>query len=265
MSTDDLDRVQLLDLVPIDGGTIGNTTLMRSLGWDEERYWRVRGSLIAEGTIERQRGRGGSVRRVIEKTPVLDEPVSPEVVAEAAAEAYYREIALYEPLRETIARDWAKDRLASPIAVEITAQQGRRQTGGRWSRPDIVAVEVKTYLHVPGKHLTVTTFEIKTSDSIDVSAVYEALAHLRGATHAYVVLHVPEDRTEILAPLVDEVCRVARPHGVGVITLGDPLRYSTWEEREEAARCEPDPERLELFIASQLSRTTGEEIARQLR
>jgi hypothetical protein len=126
-----------------------------------------------------------------------------------------------------------------------------------------VAVEVKTYLYVPGKHLNVTTFEIKPSDAIDVSAVYEALAHRRSATHSYLVLHVPGAAE--LEPVVDEVCRVARSHGVGVITVADPARYETWDEREEAVRSEPDPERLDHFIVTQFTRRTADAVARALR
>jgi hypothetical protein len=259
------DRQRLLDAIPPDGAAIGNTTLMRRLGWTDERYWWVRDALIAEGAIERHRGRGGAVRRIVAAQVSTEEPVTAEAVAEVAADSYLREIQLYEPLRATLASDWAKDRVASPIAVEITAQQGRRQTGGRWSRPDIVAVEVKTYLYVPGKHLNVTTFEVKPSDTIDVSAVYEALAHRRSATHAYVVFHVPEENAAELEPVVEEVCRVARSHGVGVITVGDPLRYETWDEREEAVRFEPDPDRLDQFVVTQFSRRTADAVARALR
>jgi hypothetical protein len=265
MSVTATDKEQLLVVVPFDGSAIGNTTLMRRLGWGEQRYWPVRDALIAEGVIERHRGRGGAVRRVSKAAPEVEEPVPPEVVAEVVADSYTRELQLYEPLRDTIATDWAKDRLSSPIAVEVTAQQGRRQTGGRWSRPDIVAVEVKTFLYVPGKHLNVTTFEVKPSDAIDVSAVYEALAHRRSATHAYLVLHVPDESVAELEPVVEEVCRVARSHGVGVITVADPGRYETWDEREEAVRFDPDPERLDHFIVTQFSRRTADAVARALR
>src|SRR6202007_762441 len=55
-----------LALVPVDGSTIGNTALMRTLHWAERRYWPwpVRDSLMEAGTITRAKGRGGAVRRV---------------------------------------------------------------------------------------------------------------------------------------------------------------------------------------------------------
>jgi len=55
---------------------------------------------------------------------------------------------------------------------------------------------VRTYRYLPGKYMEVVTFEVKPFDAIDVKAVYEALAHLRSSTHAYVILHVPNGPDE---------------------------------------------------------------------
>ncbi len=40
---------------------VGNGFLRQSLGWREERYWRVHEVLLEKGKIVRGRGRGGSV------------------------------------------------------------------------------------------------------------------------------------------------------------------------------------------------------------
>lgn len=53
------DRPRLLEHVPADGTAIGNTALMRALGWREHSYWYALDSLLEEGTIARARGRGG--------------------------------------------------------------------------------------------------------------------------------------------------------------------------------------------------------------
>jgi hypothetical protein len=247
-----VDRARLLSHVPSDGSAVGNTALMRTLKWSEHRYWYARDSLLEEGKIVRARGRGGAVRRVV---------LEGDAVSEAAAEAEHvgevtlaavRETELYPPIKHTLETDWAKERQIKPLAVEITAAQGRRRTGGRWTRPDLVSVAVRTYRYLPGKYIEVVTFEVKPFDAIDVTAVYEALAHLRSATHAYVIFHVPGDEEESIKPTIDEACRVGRRHGVGVITMGDPANFETWEEREEARRVEPDPQRLDEFIAAQL-------------
>lgn len=249
----------LLALIPEDGRAIGNTELRRRLGWDEADYWSVRNGLIDDGVLEKGRGKGGSVRRVVSPAGELPPSAAGEVVAEVAEERarlYEQEAALYEPMRAVIETDWAKDRRVDPIAVEITAAQGRRSTGGRWTRPDIVSVSVQAFVHLPaGRFIEVTTFEVKPTDDIDVLAVYEALAHRRAATHSYVLLHVPAEQPA-LQEHINEICEVARFHGIGVIVADDPSNYETWEERETASRVEPDPARLDRFIATQLQGAT---------
>lgn len=109
------------------------------------------------------------------------------------------------------------------------------------------------------------TFEIKPSNTINVQAVYEALAHRRAATRAYVLLHLPPEQAIALDEAVADLSAVARTHGVGVVTAGDPSDYQTWEEREEAPRVEPDPERLDAFISTQLTERTRSQLRRSLR
>ncbi len=149
---------------------------------------------------------------------------------------------LYPHVQATLESSWAKERQIEPLAVEVTTAQGRKATGGRWTRPGLVSVAVRTYRHLPGEYMEVVTFEVKPADAVTVTAVYEALAHLRSATHAYVIFHVPDDSAESVQQVIDEARRVGRAHGVGVITMGDPRDWDTWNELEEARRVEPDPE-----------------------
>jgi hypothetical protein len=222
-----------------------------------------------QGLVTRGPGRGGVVRRAHTKPPTGEQMVA--VVVEVGAHdtetieaAITNEIGLYEPMRAVIEGDWARDHRQDLLAVEITALGGSRPTG-IWSRPDIVTVEVRTFEYVPGKYLQVNTFEIKSPTAINVQAVYEALAHRRAATRSYVLLYIPSEMIETTRDAVQEVSRVARTHGIGVITAADPTDYGTWEEVEEAQRVEPDPERLNDFIAEQLSVSTRSLISRRLR
>ncbi len=122
-----------------------------------------------------------------------------------------------------------------------------------------------TFPDVPGKHIELTTFEVKPSNAITVQAVYEALAHRRSSTRSYVLLHVPAAQAAALEPLVAGVAEVARSHGIGVVTADDPADGETWDEREVAVRVEPNPQRLNDFVARQLSERARERIAGRLR
>jgi hypothetical protein len=254
------DRAHLLNLVPADGTAVGNTYLRNQLGWAEKRYWYARDWLLEDGVLVRAKGGGGAVRRAHpDESTTTAESAEAEHVGEVALE-YLHEADLYEPIKKTLCDSWAKERQIKPLAVEVTASQGSKVTGGRWTRPDLVSVAVRTYRYLPGKYMEVVTFEVKPSDAITVTAVYEALAHLRSATHAYVIYHVPEDSAESVKQVIDEARRVGRAHGVGIITMSNPKQWETWEELEEARRVEPDPERLDEFIAVQLSRAAQDEI-----
>jgi len=257
------DRERLLALVPTDGSTVGNTALIRQLGWAGNRYWYARDYLLESGVLIRAKGRGGAVRLAHPEESNLTVSPEAELIGEAAL-AYVHEADLYPPIREMLETSWAKERQIRSLAVEVTASQGRKATGGRWTRPDLVSVAVRTYRYLPGKYMEVVTFEVKPSDAITVTAVYEALAHLRSATHAYVIYHVPDDDAESVRPVIEEARRVGRAHGVGVITMGDPKDWETWDELEEAHRVEPDPERMDEFINVQLSQEAHDQIARAL-
>jgi hypothetical protein len=264
------DEQQLLNHVPEDGATVGNQAVLKKLKWskEEDRYWTARDGLVQKGLVVRGRGRGGTLRRVNASEGLEDESsdaIAAKEIAEQTVRAYEQEQELYEPIERVLRGDWAKDHQSKPVAIEVVARQGRRATGGTWSRPDLVLVEVKNYLHLPSKILDVRTFEVKPSAAISVQAVYEALAHRRASTHAYVVLHVPQDLADTLSDEVLEVRDAARPHGVGVITIEDPGDYSTWEEVEEALRVEPDPERLDRFLKTQLSPDVRSRLIAELR
>ncbi len=237
------------------GGAAGNTTLMRKLRWADDRYWDVRDKLLREGLLELGRGKGGSVRRI--------QPVS-EVIAETATEAR-EERALYDPIMKVLRDVWVrkiKDYRFDDIWVETMAHQGRRQTGGKWSRPDLALVGLTNYPYLPGKFLDVITFEVKPEDAIDVSAVYEALAHRRGATRSYVLLQMPKKK-DAIEPTLTVVRDEAVRHGIGVIEFTDPADVETWEETVEAERVAADPQRLNEFINVQFSAAVKDELIRR--
>lgn len=204
---------------------------MAFLGWEKEFYVNIRNLLTASGRAKVGKGQGGSLFRVTEDVAIAGDAV-PEKADLKAVEAEVADIAdelikerqLYDPMLATIAGDWGLLNGYNSIAVVKTAAQGRRYTGGKWTRPDLCSISVRTYPLVPGRFLEVRTFEVKPSNAINVEAVYEALAHRRAATHSYVLLHIPDVDQESF-PAKDDLDRVvstARTYGIGVIVAKDP-------------------------------------------
>jgi len=242
------DEKTLLALIPTDGSAVMNQALIRKLqgqGWPEAKYWRVRDRLLDTGALTRGRGRGGSVRR-----PVVE--VAEQPVASRPTRIAVGEVTLYVPLLKVLQTEWARDMRieAHQIHFEETAKQGKKATGGTWTRPDITAVSVRSFPHLPNKYLDIWTFEAKTADWLDVTAIFEAAAHASRATRSYALLQVPEkpnDRTEeILSRCEREATRLR----VGLITFVNPSEFTTWETVVEAPRIDTDPELLEQFIAT---------------
>jgi hypothetical protein len=246
------------------GGSCGNKSLREALGWPEELYWEVRARVLDGGRLVTGRGHGGSVRLVDPETGAAADPGGGGHPAPRGAAT--PEADLYEPMRKVLADEWVRDkRRFRNCLVEVTASQGRRNTGGKWSRPDMTVVGLTTFTFIPGQHLDVLTFEVKPSNALDTTAVYEALSHRRAATHSYVVLHVPGQPTNDQQAQLDMIADEARRHGIGMIVAGDAAKYETWDERVEAVRAEPDPAGMNEFISTQLSEGSQQEIIRWLR
>lgn len=231
------------------GGSGGNISLIRELAWPDEQYWSIRDRLVDAGELTLGRGRGGSVR-------VPNDEGEEEAVQEAVGGVVERrEEELYEPLTSLIRNQWVKDQRFERSIVEITARQGRRDTGGSWTRPDIVVVSLTTLLFVPGKHFEVVTFEVKPWYSLDVTGVYEALAHYRASTRSYLLAHIEEETLaqDSTARYLQRIDEESKRHGVGFVVVTDLDDYGTWEERVESVYREPPPHLLNDFVSLQLS------------
>ena len=88
------DIAALLSRVPADGATIGNGALREVLGWDEARYAAAKDALVANGTLVKGQGRGGTVRRAggvpaqpaaSIPRPFVPQPTAPAQLAEPAS------------------------------------------------------------------------------------------------------------------------------------------------------------------------------------
>lgn len=257
-------ELELMAIVPLDGATRGNGWMMNQLKWEPPKYWEVRNGLLDKGLIVTGTGRGGSIRRVIETT---DPNVKASSLEVKATSGEYSEESLYAPILNVLRDQWTKEQRLEDFVVEITAKQGRRETGGTWSRPDIVVISISLLKFIPGKFLDIHTFEIKPYTSIDVTAVYEALAHLRSSTKASVIFHVPAEirKEEWFHKRLTDIKEEANRHGIGLILAENVTDYNTWEVVLETVRRDTDPMRLNEFISTQITADAKHQLEKWIR
>jgi hypothetical protein len=201
----------------------------------------------------------------VDDTTTGDGSVRPRRAAQTTLDVRPSELPLYEKICSVVAEDWARQHGIEPLVTEVTALQGSRPTGGPWTRPDVVCVEVRTFDYTPGKHLAIITFEVKTAKAIGVPAVYEALNHRAAATQAYVIVHTKSPSGDLTEADLTPVIQAAREARIGLIAVGDPGDYGTWREVVEAGRVQLNHQRADEFIARQVSDKARRTIARALR
>lgn len=256
-----------LDEVPVDGSSIGNRRLrVERLNWDNDLYLAVRKRLVDSGMLVIGRGRGGSLRRTLnDEGPVHEEVARGEAEFPEAPVPFPDEASLYDSMLRVIRDRWIMEQPFDQYLVERTDRGGRRPDGV-WTRPDITVAAMTSYTFVPGRHFDIVTFEVKHHSGLNVTAVYEALAHRRSASRAYVLVYIPDELLDTFeSPMLTEITDEAARHGIGLIVAGDPADFDTWDVREEPTRIAPDPARMNTFIRNQLSEGSRDQIVRWFR
>lgn len=267
-------KQRLFDLTPADGNGIGNGALRDALKaafpndeFTQDDYFDLRNSLISDGKLERGRGRGGSVHRVLTAAPAPPAGAgagAPAVeVVEPAEPTPPAEADLYEPFRRAIEGGYVPDNDLKPWICEITAFQGRRNTGGRWTRPDVVLIAIQTFPYVPDKVFEVITFEIKPDLSTALDGVFEAAAHSAFAHRSY--LAFPDSKEYDENPLFDRINDECERFGLGLILFEDINNWDTYDFQVSAKRLNPDPQAVNNFVKGQISEKGREEIQRWFR
>lgn len=267
MSPNDMERKKstLLAQVPDDGSSINNNALRTALGWDLDEYQRVRDAVVEAGLIEPWRGRGGTVRRTkivaASKVATIKAGDAEKDEEKAATRRRTLEQKLYPGFLASL-RLWGKNQGWTDHVVQELANQGRRNTGGIWTRPDFLVVGYRKFEYTPGIVRDLETFEVKTS-ACGIEAVFETAAHSRVSTKSYLAIHRTDE-----GPSDDDLDRIESEcvrFGLGLILFADPKAYDGWDYRVEPTRREPDPFTLEEFVQTQVSQVEQERIRKWLR
>lgn len=235
---------KLLQLIPVDGSFVGNTTLRRKSGLgDGDEYWQLKDELEQAGLITLGKGRGGSVAlQLSAAAPVgaVESSQDQNLVPE--------EVELYEPLRNLLNKDWGAEAKESGDFCELSttaSPRGWRRDGGQWSRPDLTLVEVNTFDYIPGSNLEVTTFEVKKFvDAQNIASVYEAAAHSRWAHYAYLVAETPQEDYKFPDRFISELQRFR----VGLMVMWRENGNWKFAVVTEPQRLVPDPKELESLL-----------------
>jgi hypothetical protein len=248
---------KLLVLVPADGAPKGNIRLLQESGLSEDEYWLLRNKLIEQGKIGKGRGKGGSVYRL-----VAEESSEKQIKKRGKRKSVEND--LYAGFETWLNDFWAKDVNLSWFRIEKTAHQGRKQTGGKWTRPDFAIVAVNTYRYFPGKFLEVISFEVKPNLEDALAGVFECAAHSVYANRSYLAVYL-EDDVDAESEEFARIERECERFGLGFITFGDSKDRETYQVRLDAARRTPDPREVDKFIASQLKENTQELVSKQIK
>lgn len=257
----------LLDIVPKDGTTIGNkaarselksrihTTYQREI--EDKDYWDIRDALLTmtPSPIGVRRGGGGAI--------YLLNPTTTQQKATPDNE-YKKESDLYEPVLEYLRNRWVKDYRIERYVPEVTAHKGSKDTGGKWTRPDITLFAVRQYPFIPGKTVELISFEIKPLDCFDIQGVFETASHSVFAHRSYLMIRMSSKYENDNSDILDRISRECERFGIGFITFINPKDWDTYDIRQEAAHRNPDPDQLCDCMQALLRKDTLIEISTNL-
>lgn len=256
MATDEENADQFVKWLEAQPGKkAGNKKARYALNLDEQTYWRARKVVLDRGDAIRGTGKGGSTQLLANSVQSASVMTPIPVVTGAPS----NEDGWYTPLHNVLQADWRAERGFDEMVIEITARQGRRNTGGKWTRPDISVVALRRLKFVPDDEFEVWTFEVKRGADVDVTTVYEAVAHARAATHA-VVLACYDSKPSLEDELIlEQVKREATRHGVGLIVVEwSSMTFDEWDLRVEPIAQPAGMRALNEFITRQLPSRSAE-------
>jgi len=256
------DETAMFDDIPRDGSTIGNKALREVLGWttggssdtNEEsegwkRFWRVRDQLIGRGVIAVGRGKGGSVRRVLEITAEPEEAKSLAALEQRETPEELQERNLYPGVKVFVETELLKTYKFSELVVDTVADKGKKKGGGKWSCPDIVAVGLKSFELIPGREIDVITIEVKPEMEAAIDGIFETMAHTVGSTYSYLaVFHSPEKGPVEEHKNYQRVCDECARLGLGFFSFSEYDNNDSYTVHLDPRRTTTEKQQLDEFL-----------------
>ena len=251
----------LIGLLPKDGASVGNKTLREELlleikkrykndlSYDE--YWEIRNPLISSGRLIKGTGKGGSVS------------LSPDLIEKSPQKKRTPESNLYTPFENYLRDFWVKDNGLRDFIIQKTANQGKRKTGGKWTRPDFTLIAIQTYTFMQGRSLEVITFELKPAEVYDISGVFETASHSVFAHKSYLVLQCPNGKP--INENFERIEKLCKNFGIGLVVFSNVTDIETYEQILDADRNSPDPSDVDDFVLSQINQKNQNIIHQKLK
>lgn len=231
--------------LPSDGSTIGGLRLRSLLDLDNETYTCARNELDAAGLIIRGRGKGGTIARAEAKA---------ESSPASRARLVAKESDLYDPFLQWIQAE-LEGRPGFAHAKRTASAKGWASASGKWSRPDVTAVQVLTYEWLPHVTVEVLSYEIKRfGDAQKLESVYEAAAHQRWAHRASLVVELDREAGALPDAMLDELRRFRL--GLYAMRRRDDNSFEIREEIEPARSDDAQAEDVNEMIDTFLGRDT---------
>jgi len=234
----------LLAALPADGSTVGGLRLRSSLDLDNDTFTQAKQELRAAGLIVLGVGRGGTVARASASA----EPTRRE--REKTSRLVTRESDLYDPFLAWL-RAGLADQPGFAHAKKMATPKGWQSSTGKWSRPDVVAVQVIAHEWLPDITVEVLSYEIKRfNDAEKLESVYEAAAHGRWGHRASLVVELDQQSGALPDALLDEIRRFRL--GLYVMRAREDGGFDIREEiepaRTEDAELEDVNELIDTFL-----------------
>lgn len=263
----DADALLLLEAL-LANSPRGNQQLRTELGWGQQgRFDRVRDSLIAAGLVQRiSGGRGG--RLVITIESLDDIPKDVEVSVGREHSLYF---ALGSHVRSMVLdfHNFAQDE-DDLIEIFNTSEQGRRDTGGQYTRADLTAI-VRRQVEGLYDWRDVHAIEVKPYWSVGREALYESAAQaaLHRCTFSWLLLYIPDESVALQPEQRQDVQQVreidlpaiqreAAEIGIG-LAVSPNLSASTHPEVKAVPRRQIlDPDQLTFLLRSTTARFSEE-------